>query len=151
MRLLRTAWLCAVVAAAAGCDQMPDRAFASLEATLTLRIARITPVGAEKTSLDLELANRGTARAHGCLGSGRSVTGSRSSRSVSGVDHPGCVRAFELNPGGVLAWSETHDVTVRPGEPADAAVEVQILNPRRCSPTGCAGFMIASAPVTTLK
>jgi hypothetical protein len=151
MRLLGTAWLWTVVAAAVGCDQLPDREFASLKGTLTLRVARITPVGAEKTRFDLELTNRGAGGAKACLGPGRSVTGLRGSGSFSGVDHPSCVRDFQLNPGGVLAWSETHDVAVRPGEPVEAAVEVEILNPRRCSSGGCAGFMVASAPLTTLK
>jgi hypothetical protein len=67
------------------------------------------------------------------------------------VDHPSCVREFELDPGGVLAWSETQDVTVPPGLPGEASIEVQILNPRRCSSVGCAGFMVESPPVATSR
>jgi len=146
--LLGMAVFC-MLAVTAGCDQVPDPAFASLEGSLRLRIVRITPSRAAETRFDLELKNRSARRARACIGPGRRVTG----LAAMGFqwDHPGCVREFELDPGGVLTWSETHDGTVGPGLPLDVAVAVQVLNPRRCSSVGCAGFMVESPPLTTSK
>ncbi len=151
-RLLGTALFCTMAACAApGCDQVPDPAFASLEGSLTLRIVQITSAGAEQTRFDLELRNGGASRASACLGPGRRVTGLVGLGSLTWVDHPGCVCEFELDPGGVFTWTETHDVTVRPGLRVEASIEVQILNPRRCSSVGCAGFMVESPTLTTSR
>jgi hypothetical protein len=149
-RLLGTALFCATAACvAAACDQLPDPAFASLEGSLTLRIVQITSAGAEEARFDLELRNGGAKRAVACLGPGRGIKRMVGPWSFIWVDHPSCVREFDLGPGGVFAWSETHDVAVRPGPPVEASIEVQILNPSRCSSVGCAGFMIESPPLTT--
>lgn len=147
-RLLGTALFCTLAAAAVGCEQLPDREFAALESALTLRVVEITTAGVDHAQFDLELTNGGASRAHACLGPGRSVTGLSGGGSFSMVSHPGCEREFQLDAGGVLAWSETHEVTVPGGAPVEAAITIQILNPRRCSSVGCAGFMVESRPRT---
>lgn len=111
----------------------------------------MAPDGVARTRVDLELANRGAARANACLGPGRLVSGLSDGASMTWVDHPGCVREFELGPGTVFGWSETHDVAVPPERLVEASIEVQILNPRRCSSVGCAGFTIGSLSHTTPK
>lgn len=153
-RLLGTALVCTAVAAFAGCDLLPDREFAALEGALTLRVVQITPLGLSRARFDLELTNAGATRASACLGPGRSISvrnGSGGSGVGTGVSHPGCVREFELASGGVLAWSETQDVAVSPGVPTEASVEIQILNPKRCSSVGCAGFTVESPPFALSK
>jgi hypothetical protein len=142
-RLLGVGLACTIAAAAAGCERPPDREFASLESALALRVVRITRDGPDgQSTFALELRNGGPVRSRACLGPGRRI-GSRSTWS----HHPGCVRQFELSPGGVFAWSETHAVSEF--ERIENAVEVEIVNPRRCSSAGCAGFWVASAPAAT--
>ena len=98
-------------------------------------------LAAGKSILVLELRNGGTSRAAACLGPGRSIS-QGTGTSFEGVDHPGCERAFDVPPGGVLTWREPAGLTDDDRVPV--AVAVQILNPRRCSGGSCAAFMLAS-------
>jgi len=122
--------------AALGCEIVPDREFAVLEKRLTVRIVEATR-SASGGSIDFsfELANHGSTSATACLGPSRSLSykvGSLSGTSVHRVDHPGCMREFTIQSGGVMLWTETLEVTRLPAGRVEVEVTVQIANPRRC-------------------
>ena len=119
-----------------GCEIVPDREFAALEKELTVKIVEATR-SASGGSIDFsfELANHGRTSAMACLGPSRSV--SYKVTSLNGisdhtVDHPGCMREFTIQSGGVMLWTETLEVTRLPAGRVEVEVTVQIANPRRC-------------------
>ena len=146
----RALFILAVLAAALfGCEVVPDPEFARLERALSVKIveaARSTLGG----SLDFsfELANRGSTSATACLGPSRTVSykvASSSGTSVHSVDHPGCMREFTIQSGGVMSWAESLQVPRLPDGPGEIDVSVQIVNPRRCGGWGtCAAIDLKS-------
>jgi hypothetical protein len=138
---------CVLAAAHLGCELVPDPAFRQLETSLSLGI-----VGAKRGdvagSVDFEfrLQNRGTSTAKACLGPSRTV----SYRTMSGggaagtfVDHPGCMKEFDIDSGDKFQWRETLDVPQ--SSDGRVKVDVQIVNPRRCGTWGnCDAFDLTS-------
>jgi len=128
--------LVVLAAAVFGCEVVPDRAFAALEKALSVNIIKATR-SASGGSIDFsfELANHGRTSATACLGPSRSVSyrvASLNGISDHTVDHPGCMREFTIQSGGVMLWTETLEVTRLPAGRVEVEVTVQIANPRRC-------------------
>jgi len=138
-----------LVAAASGCEFMPDPEFAALESALALRVAEAKR-GTSAGSVDFrfELINRGSTSAKACLGPSRSVSykGSSSSGvSATLVDHPGCTREFTIQSGGMISWNEVLEVPHLSRGHVEVEVSVQIVNPRRCGGWGhCAAIDLKS-------
>lgn len=132
-----------------GCEIMPDREFAALEKALSLNISDATR-NASGGSVDFgfELTNRGSTSAKACLGPSRSVSykvASSSGTSSRFVDHPGCMREFTIQPGGVMSWAETLEVPRLSQSRVAVEVSVQVVNPRRCGGWGtCAAIDLKS-------
>jgi len=112
--------------AASGCELMPDREFAALERTLALSIVEAKrSLSGGSANFSFELRNRGSTSAKACLGPSRSVSykvASSSGISSTFVDHPGCMREFTIQSGGVMAWDETFEVP----RLSQARVEVEV-------------------------
>ena len=131
----------------AGCELMPDRQFAELEKTLTLKIAdaRRNPSG---KSLDVrfEMTNHGSTSAQACLGPSRDVyydAGLSSGFSSSFTHHAGCTREFSIESADVMSWSETLELSQLAAGRVQVEVTVQIVNPRRCG-SSCAEISLKS-------
>lgn len=130
---------------------MPDPEFSALQRGLALTIveAKRSAVGGS-VDFEFELKNGGRATASACLGPSRSVwyeAGSSGGVSSDFVDHPGCKRAFAIQPGGAWAWIETLEVPSL-SQGIEVEVEVQIVNPRRCGSWGdCSAFDVRSNKV----
>jgi hypothetical protein len=140
-----------IALAASGCSFKTariERALLSYQRTLRLEVALIDnfPVVGSGFELRLMLTNVSpseTVRA--CLGSSRSfvltadpaVPGRKSideDRRV--VEHPGCVRRFELGPGTVLEWVDRANVNIGPGV-ARLSASVSVIHPTDCDRDGC--------------
>ena len=137
-----------VAVAISGCDLMPDPEFAALKDVLTLSIveAKRNESGGS-ADFTFRLTNRGSTAAKACLGLSRSVSyklASSSGTSSNFVNHPGCMREFTIQPGGVMAWAETLDVPRLSHGRVELEVDVQLVNPRRCGSTGCTAFDLKS-------
>jgi hypothetical protein len=135
-----------------GCMAMPDPEFAALESTLVLKIdqAKRHEAG-DAIDFTFELKNRGSASVRACLGPSRSLSyevASRGGTSSRFVDHPGCVRQFDILPSGVITWDETLEVSRLPEGPVTVEVSIEIVNPRRCQgAAGCTALNVKSNQV----
>lgn len=154
----RSFLLAVAVVAIPGCEVMPDPAFDALPKALTLRIVD-AKLSSSRTSIDFnfELANNGGRTASACLGPSRGVGyevdyegGSHGGTAFKLVDHPGCTRAFTIEPGSVLSWAETIEVPeLRQGR-LEVKVGVQVTNPNRCGGWGsCSAFDVTSDTFVT--
>ena len=143
--LLLLAWLSVAVS---GCEVMPDREFAALEKALTLRIAEAKrSASGGSVDFSFELTNGGSTSAKACLGPSRTVSyevASSSGTTSSFVNHPGCMREFTIQAGGVMAWAETLEVPRLSQGRVELEVDVQLVNPRRCGSAGCTAFDLKS-------
>jgi hypothetical protein len=141
--LLAGAW-----AAVSACDLMPDPEFTALENTLVLRVINAKRnASGDSVDFSFEFTNRGSADAKACLGLSRNVsyrTESSSGTSFRWVDHPGCMREFTIQSGGVMSWDETLEVSRLPQGHVEVEVAVQIVNPRRCGGWRCAALDLKS-------
>ena len=140
--------LAGLAVAVSGCEVMPDREFAALEKALTLRIAEAKrSASGGSVDFSFELTNRGSTSAKACLGPPRSVSykvASSSGTSSNFVNHPGCMREFTIQSGGVMAWAETLEVPRLSQGRVELEVDVQVVNPRRCGSAGCTAFDLKS-------
>lgn len=131
-----------------GCEIRPDREFAALEKALTLNIAEAKrSASGGSVDFSFELTNRGSTSAKACLGPSRSVSYKGASSGGTGgtsVDHPGCMREFTIQPGGVMSWAETLEVPRLSQGRVEVEVSVQIVNPRRCGGVGCPAIDLKS-------
>ena len=134
-------------AASSGCDQLaPDRDFEALKNSLELRINDATRGRfGETTDVHFTITNQGTTTARACLGPSRGVSYknelSGGGSTGSSVNHPGCVREFAIQPGGVMTWTEPLDI---PAGRVEVEIAVEIVNPRRCDSFGCASINLTS-------
>jgi hypothetical protein len=135
-------------AAVSGCEIMPDPEFAELKDALTFSIveAKRNESGGS-ADFTFRLTNRGSTAANACLGPSRSMSykvASSSGISSNFVSHPGCMREFTIQPGGVMGWTETLQVPRLSQGRVELEVDVQLVNPRRCSSVGCTAFDLKS-------
>jgi hypothetical protein len=125
--------------------------------TLSLMAPSIVIVG-EETRLRFRVQNSGRRAIDACVGLSRHVwitpeddTQANEPLSISApfVDHPSCQQRFRLTPGAHFEWNETTNVPGIVRGFASLAVDVQIVDPRRCHPfSGCPDLMLtASAPI----
>ena len=124
--------------------------------SVALAIPPIVAVGQE-TPLRFRLQNSGLHRIDACVGPARNVrivpdndTDGNEPIPVSdsSIDHPGCQHRFRLAPGAHYEWNETTRVPGIVFGPVTLEIDVQIFDPRSCSPVGCADTMLtASAPM----
>jgi hypothetical protein len=134
---LRPLFILALLAAAVfGCEVVPDPEFTRLERALSVKIVEATrSTSGGSIDFSFELANHGSTSATACLGPSRTVSykvASSSGTSVHSVDHPGCMREFTIQSGGVMSWAEILEVPRLPDGRGEIDVSVQIVNPRRC-------------------
>jgi hypothetical protein len=135
-----------------GCMAVPDPDFAALESALVLRIGQAKRDEAGGAiDFTFELRNRGRESVSACLGMSRRVSyeaNSRGGTSGTFVDHPGCVREFEIPPSGVMSWDENLKVSGLPRGPVEVEVTIEIVNPRRCQGgVGCTTLDVKSNQV----
>lgn len=143
--LLRLVVASAAFVAAAGCDFLPDPAFAAAEGALALTIIEARRSHSDASvDFELELKNQGAALAKACLGPDRSVSGAKGLEVLKIVHHPGCVREFAIEPGQTLRWHETIRVSGLSGDRVEVGVAIQVVNPRRCGGAGCSSIQIKS-------
>jgi hypothetical protein len=138
----------ALALAASGCYLLPDRQFARIGDSLKLKIAKVNR-SESGTSAEFVFAitNSGPHAVNACLGPSRSVSYKTSGFSgirSNFVDHPGCMREFTIEPGRGMTWSEVIDVPHLSESPVDVEVEVEVVNPRRCSAVGCTSATLKS-------
>jgi hypothetical protein len=130
--------------AATGCSLMPDPALETYRRGLVLESVGVKRAAAgSPVVVDLKLSNRGDKVIAACLGPSRSISiGSAS--SIDLTHHTGCVRNFELAPGGELVWPETFEQAPTPSGNARLEVSIEVLNPRRCGSTGCSRITLTA-------
>ena len=124
--------------------------------TLTLAVPSTVPVGAE-TRLRLLLRNSDARPIEACLGPARRVsllpeddTQGNEPIEVSPpvVDRAFCERRFRLAPGAHFEWNESTRVPGIVRGFASLAVDVQIVDPRRCRISDCPDITLtATAPI----
>jgi hypothetical protein len=54
------------------------------------------------------------------------------------------MREFTIQPGGVMGWAETLELPRLSQGRVELEVDVQLVNPRRCSSVGCTAFDLKS-------
>lgn len=152
-RLIAFGPLVGLVTAVTACEFVPDREFAALQHSLSLRIVSAKRGGSnDKVDVGFTLTNQGKTDAKACLGPSRSVSyrvGPVGGTNSDFVDHAGCAREFTIQPGRVSSWDETLEVPRLSQHPVEVEVGVQIINPQRCGSWGnCAEFELKSNTFT---
>lgn len=130
------------------CELLPDSRLAATARSLDLTVTAANRVGrGDSAAFVFAVANRGREAINACLGPSRSVSYYSTSglgTSFSFVDHPGCVRAFTIQPGENMTWSETLEVPRLSQGRVEVEVGVQVANPQRCGRFGCSTIELRS-------
>jgi hypothetical protein len=138
----------ALALAASACDLLPDPEFARIGDALKLKIAKVNrSESGTSAEFVFTVTNGGPYAVTACLGPSRSVSYDTSGPSgirFTGVDHPGCMREFTIEPGQDMTWSEVLEVPHLSHTRVEVEVEVEVVNPRRCGGAGCTSTKLRS-------
>lgn len=132
----------AVVADLSGCaTAVPGVPKYEEKLDLSLKLERSDFATGEVATATLTLRNVSTAAVAGCVGEakGYNISGTRKSTGRSNtVDHPGCLRRFELAPGQVLEWTEPVEILDVGEGPGRLNAWIQVVDPEHCDKNhGC--------------
>ena len=121
---------------------------------LSIEAPDILLYGGGRIELSLRLANESAHVVNACLGPSRgvSVQFEDSSRSDStGVDHPDCIRRFDLRPAAAFVWLETMEFPAAPSGPGVIEVTVEVLDPEHCSSIGCPATVVRASRTVMIR
>lgn len=123
---------------------------------LSLKLEKSDFATGEITLATLTLRNVSTTAVAACVGEakGYNISGTRKSTGRSNtVDHPGCIRRFEMSPGQAIEWTEPIEILDVGEGPGKLNAWIQVVDPNHCDKNyGCDFSHISSRFVAvTLK